>query len=265
MPRLADLQDRFAKALIEVKRDVPEALTSHSSVVPRERFNIYRNNVYSSLIDILAARFPAVQRLVGEDFFSAIARRFVEVSPPQSPVMIAYGAGFASFLDNFEHVRDTPYLADVARLEWAHHEAYHAEDRCSLRAEVLTSLSPDEVMEVIFIAHPSLSLVASPYPIVSIWQTNMSDGEVEPVSLGWGRECALVVRPALYVDVYRIGASDAVLAGALIEGRSFGDAAQITLDAAKGFRLDRSLAQLLEIGAFAGYRLTGKRAECGDV
>ena len=90
------------------------------------RFSVYRNNVAVGLIGALEARYPVSRRIAGDDLFRAMARAFVRARKPRSPVMIAYGEDFPDFVAAWTGA--TPCLADVARLENAWVEAYHAED-----------------------------------------------------------------------------------------------------------------------------------------
>ena len=140
MPSPSDVEKSFAASLLDKDGKVPPDLTSYSSPVPQSRFNIYRNNVHVALIDMMAARFPVVLKLVGEEFFRGLARSYIRAHPPKSAMTINYGAGLPEFLRNFEHVQDVPYLADVAELEWLRMEAYNAADRKSLGGEDLAAI-----------------------------------------------------------------------------------------------------------------------------
>jgi hypothetical protein len=179
MTRLAELEGDFARAVLDVGAAVPTPLARKVGGAPSRRFDVYRNNVYASLIDVLASRFPMVARLVGDEFFRTMARVYVEREPPRSPVLLRYGAGFADFVTDFPPAAPVPYLADVARLEWAWHAAYHAPDA--------TPLTLAELADAVHVAehtplalHPSLHVVRSPYPVVTIWQLAAQKGEDEP-------------------------------------------------------------------------------------
>ena len=63
--------------------------------------------------------FPVVKRLVGDKYFHAMANVFLLREPPFSPLLIHYGETFAAFVEEFEAAKPLPYLADVARLEYA--------------------------------------------------------------------------------------------------------------------------------------------------
>ena len=97
MSELGELQKRFAAALLDRSKPVPEGIRSR----PRRRFAVYRNNVHVSLIEALATRFPVCRALTGDEFFRAMARDFVTARPPRSPVLMTYGDDFGDFIDGF--------------------------------------------------------------------------------------------------------------------------------------------------------------------
>ena len=115
-------------------------------MMPRSarRFAVYRNNVMVTLSKALKSRFPAVDKIVGEEFFGAMARVFVSERPPRSPLLATYGDEFADFIATFEPASDLPYLADVARLEAARTRAYHSADAVPIDADGLTALDPSK-------------------------------------------------------------------------------------------------------------------------
>ena len=106
----------------------PRARSDGLASPDSRRFSVYRNNVAVGLIGALEARYPVARRIVGADVFRALARALRYARKPRSPVMIAYGDDFPDFLAEAGAALDLPYLADVARLENAWVEAYHAED-----------------------------------------------------------------------------------------------------------------------------------------
>lgn len=239
LPDAADLralQSAFAASLLQ--RDVVVSM----------RAAIHRNNVQASLSAALAARFPVVARLVGAEFFRAMALHFIEQQPPRSPVLAEYGAGFAAFLDTFEPARQVPYLGDVARLEWARHLAWHAADAAALPIERLAAVAPDRLESVRLTLHPAAAIVASVWPVVSIWTTNAVDREVRPLGADAGSECALVTRPGLEVLVNRAPAGTDLLVASLIAGAGLGTAVEAAASVA-GFDTAASLSLLFTAGA----------------
>lgn len=241
----------FAEAVLDTASAVPPALIGRSGGSPARRFGVYRNNVYAGLISVLAGRFPATAKLVGEEFFRAMAREYVETAPPASALLLAYGAGFAGFIGAFPPASAVPYLADVARIEWAWHEAYNAADAEPLSQDALKVLGA-QADDLIFTLHPSARLVRSIYPVITIWDLTMRDGDDEPGRLPADGEDALVLRPALEVAVRRLPPGGAVFIQALMEGTTLSAAAEAALAAEPRFDLATNLAGLMRSGAIAG-------------
>lgn len=193
MSALHESQAAFAKALLDRGLLVPPDLRSLGMPAGEERFAVYRNNVMVGLIEGLCDVYPVVCRLVGDEFFRAMAGVFARAHPPRSPVMLAYGDGFAEFIAGFPPAASVPYLADVARLERAWVEAYHAAE-----AEPLTSLTYAEGTQLRL--HPAARLVRSPFAVLTIWEANKPDAEPQPLELTDEGENVLVTRPAAEVQ-----------------------------------------------------------------
>lgn len=258
MPGLHELQQDFASAVFDTGKKPPDDVISHAARRPVRRFNIYRNNVASSLTDVLEAYFPVVERLVGNDFFRAMARNFVIATPPTSPILSRYGAEFPAFLATFPPAHDLPYLPDVARLEWLRQRAYHAADAQPLRGDDLAEIAMTELHNMVFRPHPSVGVLASSYPVVSIWRTNTLDDVVATIDADSGAEFALIARPDLTVHVVPLPAGTHTFASALYAGTPLGVAATGAIAADGAFDLQGALATLIEHGAFAGGHMSGR-------
>jgi len=88
MMSLRLLQKSIALALLDRTRAAPAGIRAPGGKEVARRFGVYRNNVFVSLVEALATRFPVCLELVGDDFFRAMARTFVELSPPRSPLLM---------------------------------------------------------------------------------------------------------------------------------------------------------------------------------
>ncbi|WP_079201512.1 DUF2063 domain-containing protein [Pseudomonas sp. CC6-YY-74] len=243
-------QEDFVAALLDPERDCPAQLTTWNGSDPAARFAVYRNNVLSSLIDALAASFPVVQQLVGEDFFRAMAALYVRQSPPRTCILADYGAGLPEFIEAFAPASSLPYLADVARLELLRIRAYHAADAAPLAADVLAKAlaSPDSLASLLLQLHPSCNLLESAFAVVSLWaahQGALALAEVDP----YQAQCALVLRNGLEVEVLGIRPGDALFLQTLQQGLPLGHAAQRALALDAGFDLGACLTYLLRAGA----------------
>jgi Putative DNA-binding domain len=237
-------QTDFAAALIDRALPVPGGVTSWTQPLPAKRFGVYRNNVSGALVEALAVRYPVVQRLVGGEFFRAMARDYALHNLPRSPVLIYYGADFPDFIASFEPAGSLPYLADVARLDSAHWESYHAEDATAVPQGAFASLDPAKLPNVAFEFLPSVRILSSPHPIVAIWRTNTEDAEVQAIDTAIAED-ALVARPEMAVEVRTLPAGAAIFLSALRDGKPLGEAAGAALNAAADFNLSQNLAGLI--------------------
>jgi Putative DNA-binding domain len=69
---------------------------------------------HSSPIDLIAAQYPAVRRLVGELSFRAVARRFIFSEAPGAPISASYGDRFPLFIRSLGSAACIEFVADVA-------------------------------------------------------------------------------------------------------------------------------------------------------
>ncbi|WOH80002.1 DNA-binding domain-containing protein [Bradyrhizobium sp. BEA-2-5] len=246
---LSSYAARFAAALIDPGRATPSLVTGPNGKAAGRRYDVYRNNVTVSLIDALAAIYPAVQRITGADFFRAMARSHVRASPPTSLLLLDYGRDFPAFIETYEYACAMPWLADVARIERAWLDAYHAADAAPLSRDALALVPPERLADVVFTAHPAAGIVRSPFAAVTIFAANRS-GEM-PGRIDAGTpEDALITRPEMDVVVRHLPEAGAVFLTNLMSGRPLGDAAASALQSSPGFDIAANIAGMIEAGAF---------------
>jgi hypothetical protein len=244
MDQMAYLQTKFSRALLDPAQPVPSAICGATRHRADRRFAVYRNNVVAGLIDALAQRFPVVRRLVGDAFFEGMARGYVTTCPPASPIMLLYGESFPDFVENFALTANVPYLSDVARLERARGRAYHAADATSVEPCAFAALPAERLADLRLEFHPSVSIIKSPYPIVSIWKVNDDPDHAVPIA-PWAPEAALVARPFGDVEVMRLGAGMAEFLLRLLHNGTMNDAIRAGERAAAEFDLIQSLQSLI--------------------
>jgi hypothetical protein len=114
---------------------------------------------------------------VDRRFFGWVADRYVRAHPPAGPCLFEYGADLPDFIAALPACARLPYLADVARLEWALNAALHAPDAAPLDAESLRALEPPALARCVLPLDPSLTLLRSPWPVDAIWRANQPDAD----------------------------------------------------------------------------------------
>jgi Putative DNA-binding domain len=249
-----DYASAFSPGMTDPAIVAPRDVVAASGKGVIKRYNVYRNNVTVSLIDALAAIYPAIQRITGVDFFRAMARFHVRETPPASALLFEYGRDFPSFIESYEYAREMPWLADTAHIERAWLDAYHAADCAVLAGEALASVNPELLAEVRFEAHPATRIVRSAYPAVAIFAMNRADG---PVSLlcSSDQEDALVTRPDQDVIVSRLPEGGAAFLISLLDGASLGDAIATALEEAPSFDIHANLAGMISAGVITAVQL----------
>lgn len=242
--------EAFAPALLDPGRATPAAVAGPHGKAATKRYNVYRNNVTVSLINALAAVFPATQRIIGTDFFRTMARFHVRATPPTSPLLFEYGYDFPDFIERYEHAQSMPWLADVSRIERAWLDAYHAPDAEPLAPQALASILPEQLANTVLTPHPATRIVRSQYPAVTIFAANRVDGPLSLIEAS-EPEDALVTRPGLEVAVRRLPPGGAVYLTHLIAGEPLGAAVSAAIADSPAFDLSANIGGMLEAGAFA--------------
>ena len=180
MSMLLELQMRLRQAVLGGDPAEILAAIEGDGLDPAARVGIYRHHAFATLGAALQGTFPVVRRLVDERFFAYAAHEYLREHPPHSRCLVEYGADFADFLARFPPCKRLPYLADVARFEWALDIAATVRETAPLRPEALATVPAQQAAYVALRLQPSLSYFASLWPIDAIWRANQAD-EVPPI------------------------------------------------------------------------------------
>ena len=256
MSTLREVQQAFRLALLGGDDAPAAALVLDDGLAGAARVAIYRHHVFTTLTDALAATFPAVRRLVDPRFFAFAANHYIRSHPPDGPCLFEYGATFADFLASFPPCRDLPHLPDVARLEWALNTAVHADDATPLDPAALRAIAPGDTPRLTFRLDPSLSLLASPWPVDAIWRAQQPGADPTVlVNLDDGGACLSVRRSGDEAVMRRLEPAAHAFRHALGGGQSLEDAATAALAIDARFDLAAAVGALLAEGALVGFVL----------
>lgn len=251
---LRDLQATFAAHVVGGDGAHLEAVVIGDSIAAAARLRIYRHHVFHSLASSLAETFPTVKALVGEAFFRQMARAYVAAKLPAQPVLAEYGGDLPDFVAAYRSARDLPYLADVARLDWALNRAFHAERPPALSVADLQTLETERLPGLWLGLQPGAALIASDFPLDRIWalsQPGAADETIDPQAAGVH---LLVMRRRDDASFVPISAGEAAFLTALAGGGTLEEAATHGLIAGPEFDLAASFARLLTLEAFAALR-----------
>lgn len=256
MRGLRELQRGFAAAVLDGRvDDFAARIQVKAGLDGARRLQIYRNNTVLSLTGALEAVYPVVRRLVGADFFRHAAAQYLAGHPSRSGDLHGFGERMPRFLASFAPVAELPYLADVARLEWAYHQVFHAADHPPLDLAALARVSAERHGELCFQLHPAARLLHSDFPILRIWQNNQDESKGDAtVDLSEGGSSLLIVRRAdLDIEFQLLAAGEFALLRALDERCDFATACERAMAAQPTFDLPACFSRHVLRGTFASF------------
>ena len=208
----------------------------------KRRLAIYRGNMFANQSKALRGAYPVIAKIVGDEFFEALAREYGRHAPSVSGDLNEFGESIAAFLQNFPHVSELPYLPDVARLEWLVHRAFYAADREQLDAARLAQAPLAAQCRLHLRLHDACGILHSDFPLAKIWEIHQEDyqGDFDlgaDTRGGW----VLVSRPRFRVQVSSLDAADAAFLVAAHDGyeleRALATAQQVNPEFDLGGRL----------------------------
>jgi hypothetical protein len=247
---LQRFQDDFARALFadDGGAGVAEAIAA----LTRQRgFAVYRNTVVKGCVDALHANYPAVARLVGDEWFRAAAVIYARTHLPTHPALVGYGGDFDRVLAGFEPARDLPYLPGVARLDRLWTEAHTAADESAVEASAVARLDMEALARAALVPLASARWAwFDTLPIFTIWQRNRATGAIDESDIAWQGEGALLVRPNGVVRWTGLAAGGCAFLDACAAGATVAEAGVAALAADPDVDLATLFAGLLDCGAF---------------
>ncbi len=250
MPSLLEVQRGFAAALLSEPGPDFLRLVADGEFTAEERLEIYRNSSRSTLIAVLRLNYPAVARLVGDEFFTHCAGRYVAAHPPSSAYLNEFGAHVADFLEDFPEAAGLTYLPDVARFEWALAGAANAEDQPAIGAAQLAALPSAAGLR--FMAHSSVRMLWLRHAADRIADAVMSGDEaaMRGIDLAEGPARIVVHRGAEGVEAERLDSTEYALLGALLACEDWSRVVERAPERAASL-----LAEQLAKGRLGGFRI----------
>ncbi|MFC5519923.1 DNA-binding domain-containing protein [Polaromonas jejuensis] len=250
-PTLLELQLAIRHSLLGGVDGDASAFVINEGLDPQERIGIYRNTSAGVLVTALRLAFPAVQHVVGVEFFEGAARLFAAQAPPRSAWLDAYGADFPQFLAQLGQAASLPYLPDLARLEWKVNLVLHAADAEPLEIARLATLGEAALEDLRLVPDPATQLLRCEFPADAVWHAVLGrdDDAMAAINLADGPVWLLVQRTGDDVHTVRLSEPEWRVAAALFSGQPLGAA----LAAASCAEPHRLLAAHLARGCYASF------------
>jgi len=249
--RLADLQAAYRGYLLSGDSAPLSPAIIADAFDGAERLAIYRNNFLIGLGEALKANFPVTLQLVGPDFFEQAARHFVLANPPQRPCLFEYGAAFPDFLRDLPQLNPLPYVAEMARFEFARIAAYNAPAEQYVSADMLGGLAPEQLEALPIRRARHAHIVRVNWPVLALWKAHQnSEPDFSGIDMNAQPHALLVCRPDRTLVVQELDTPTAQFLSAADEQTLLGGAAA-QCGAGSEAVLSRTIALALDLRLLA--------------
>ncbi len=208
---------------------------------------VYKANGHALAERALLAAYPVLAQMLGDESFSALARALWHATPPQCGDMAQWGDTLAEFVAASVQLADEPYLADVARVEWALHTCTGAAD-AALQPATLALLGSHDLDALTVQLAPGTAVICSPWPIASLVRAHRDDGvtmtQAATLLRNGHAEDVVVWRQGYRPRVRNAQPGEAGFVSALLQNLTLGAA----IDAAPQLEINHWLTEAIETG-----------------
>lgn len=214
MSTLREIQQRMGNAVMHpltAQDNSPRRLRTEAEAIIKpndrltslERIEIYSRSYWFRVLDSLVEDFPGVRAIVGVREFHAMSRDYLSQHPSTSFSLRNLGSRFVEWLArNSNRTKPNQKLAmDMARLEWAHIEAFDGAQRPTVSPECWARGGAD----AIFHLQPYIRLIESRFPIDDILLEIREIEDSNQQIAGWRRTRLAKIKPEhCFIVVHRV-------------------------------------------------------------
>jgi hypothetical protein len=263
MPSLSELQHAVAERILgSPSPAVEDWIRLPPGVDCATRLAIYTDGYPARLAESLAESYPAVANILGAGSFAALASRYGEHPRSEVRNLNYVGVDLPSFLQSDSASEELPFLPDLARLEWAVLECFHARSEEPFDAAACRGRGRDWAMDDWALARvefqPGVAVLRSPWPIRELRDTRDQEREDIDVDLVERPDCVLVYRQGFDVISEALEAPDACALERLKQGAPLG---VVTAELAQAGAQGERVAQLFARWSSLGLVTSAARAE----
>jgi hypothetical protein len=263
MTSLHELQARLLDALLSASAEPadPAAPASVAAVglidapapTAAARLAVYRNTVHANVAAALRSTYPAVWRLVGEDYFLKVAHDFIVRHPSTCGDLTPVGALFPAYLARLHEQDEYAYLGEVARFEWLIQEALLVAEPPPFDLARLRLVAPAAYDGLRFVLHPALRLFESRYPVRRIWESNVGTAEPDSIDLAGGGERLALLQQRLQLHFHAVTTGEWCWLEALKAGEPFAASVAAAMTSDAGFDAAAALRRFVSLGAIVDF------------
>jgi Putative DNA-binding domain len=206
---LANAQNNF----IDTINTGPDRLDPALFAGPTDRILLglkaHANTISHARIVSLEDTFPLARQHLGDTTFNALAHDYVETDKSRASDTNRIGLGFPDCLND-------PATRELAEIEWAWLESYHAAEATPLTLRDLTALDEAALLALPVAPHPSARTVDISAPISSALQELAGQQPAAILCIRPGVEVRLIPLDAIQLAVFEESAQNNAILGNLL-------------------------------------------------
>ena len=168
----------FQDGLLGRSQDILRTARGNARESAETMFGVYRNAYWARLVEALGNDLPGLKALMGDEAFDRIARAYVARHPSQHPSIRWAGRHLAQFLATETPYRDEPWLADMARFDWALAFAFDAADAPAAGLADLVGVPPEFWGSIRLTFHPTLDAFRVATPVDEARPQLLEDADI---------------------------------------------------------------------------------------
>ena len=200
MKSLHSIQRASLAAFVEGNENIAKQLFVGKHIAIAARNAVYQNNHRQIFRNALRTTFGVTEALVGDSCFRSLCIEYARTRPSSSGDLQDFGQDFPSMLDALYAAGEFRYLGDVARLEQAIEACLLGPHLAAIDPQEIAAIPAHQLHSTQFLLAPSLQVVESNFPILSIWRSHQRAEEASLRSDAEG-ERVLLVRGTIDVQM----------------------------------------------------------------
>ncbi|KCZ93476.1 DNA-binding domain-containing protein [Hyphomonas johnsonii] len=218
---------------------------------PGQRANVYRNSGILACVEALRSNYSRLARMMGDEFFGAMARAYVASKPPSVRSLVGYGASLPPFLAAADSQHGLPWLSNLALLDRAWLAAHLASDARPLSADSVARHGPDALMHTLIDLSPSARLVETDWGLTALWSAlDAGNAPSRETPIPQRTEYVLFWRPDGEVRMRQLSHGEYTFLQSLARGHAIGAACEMALSAQPDIDLSSLIAGTFASGIF---------------
>lgn len=240
MVDLSDDQARFIAVLQQGPTAFPDGLFAGEPTRALLGLKAHANTISHARLIALEQTYPRTLESIGLASFNALSRAFIDQPAVRSRKLMGIGEGFA---DHLEQCATSSLAVDLARVEWAWLESYHAAEAPALQIADLAQYDEAGLLASPVILHPATRIVAV--------TSAVSDLLPELAGSDAAATAMLVTRPEEAVRLLPLDAARAGIAESAKDSADMGNLLQAAIETLGEAEALPAVFALIEAGALA--------------